>query len=466
MIIRAWHLPGLADEDVARWDERTAGNVVLRMPRLSPDQVAAAMRSIRQARTRLHARSVDSIIDVIDSVARRLLDRSDPVRVTADTALPALTGYSGPMIEHILDSMAADWRRPALERLLEAELGGADILDRPVERRGRRMMATPYPVVLHVLSGNIPGVGVTSMVRALLVRASSFGKTAAGEPLLPVLFAQAVAEQDGTIGDALAAAYWRGGDATVEDAAFREADAIVVYGGARALADVRHRAPTHVPVLDHGPRLSIGFVAGDALADVRGAAALAQDVAHAVATFDQQGCVSPHAIYIEDPETGSGGVDAARFAGLTVQALHDVEHDLPRGALSPDEAAAVRETRTRAEFAQYAGNSTELLSAPDAPFSVILHRSAGFEPSCLQRTVHVYAVRSIHDALAALRAHRPLLQSAAVAGGDDELLRRIAQSGFTRITSFAHMAWPDPAGPHDGRGPLTELVRLVSVETS
>lgn len=465
MIIRAWHLPGLADEDVTEWDERVAGGAVLRMPRLTPAQVTGAMQGIRQARSRLHARSVDSIIDVIDSVARRLLDRGDPLREAAELALPSLTGYSRPMIEHVLDGMAADWRRPALERLLEADLGGAEVLDRPVERHGRRLMATPYPVVLHVLAGNIPGVGVTSLVRALLVRAGSFGKLAAGEPLLPVLFARAVAEQDTAIGDAMAVAYWPGGDVAIEETAFREADAIVVYGGARALTEVRHRAPPHVPVLDHGPRLSIGFVAHDALADHGTVAVLAQDVARAVATFDQQGCVSPHAIYMED-QAGNAGGDAARFAGLMVEALGDMEHELPRGTLSPDEAAAVREARTRAEFGQYAGGTTELLSAPDAPFSVILHRDAGFEPSCLQRTIHVHAVRSIDDALAALRSHRPLLQSAAVAGADDALLRRIAQSGFTRITSFAQMAWPDPAGPHDGRGPLTELVRLVSVEIS
>jgi len=460
MILRAYHLPGVDDADITEWEERAAGSVRLRIPRLMPAHVSRMADGLRAAQVRLRHQSVDSIIDVIDRVAHRLLDHGDPLRVAADTALPPLTGYSPAMIEHILDGMAADWRRPALERLVEAELGGADVLDGPVERNGRRVMAVPHPLLLHVFAGNIPGVAVTSLVRSLIVRAASLGKTAQSEPLLPALFAQAVAEEDNTLGDALAVAYWPGGDQAIEAVAFREADAIVAYGGAQAIEGIRHRAPAHTPVLDHGPRLSIGFVAGDALADGTPPERIAHDIARSVATFDQQGCVSPHAVYVEP------GVDAERLGALVVEAMSEVEADLPRGPLTPDEAAAVRETRTRAEFGGFSGRDATLLSPPDAPFTVILHRGVGFEPSCLQRTVHIYDIPSIDQALEVLSAHRPLLQSAAVAGGDVDLLRRIAHSGFTRITTFAHMAWPDPAGPHDGRGPITELVRLVSVEST
>ncbi len=459
MIIPAYHLPQLDPDDFEEWDERAAGDVVLRAPRLTPDHVARIAVRLRAAQERLSSRDVDSIVTTIDRVAHRLLDPKDPLRNQVEVALPPLTGYSPAMISHILDGMAADWRRPALERLIKAELGGPDTLDQPIERNSRRALALPYPLLLHVFAGNIPGVAVTSLVRALLVRAASFGKAAAGEPLLPALFAQAVAEEDAPLGAALAVAYWPGGDEAIEEVAFREADAIVAYGGARALEGIRTRAPAHVPVLDHGPRLSVGFITRDALRDRTALERLAGDVARSVATFDQQGCVSPHAIYVEE-----GDVDAAEFAALITDALRTIESDLPRGKLTADEAAAVRDVRTRAEFGSLGGGTSRLASPPDAPFTVVLHDAASFEPSCLQRTIHVHAVTSIDDALAALHPHRALLQSAAVAGADAETVHRIAHSGFTRITSFAHMPWPDAAGHHDGRGPLTELLRFVAVE--
>jgi hypothetical protein len=97
---------------------------------------------------------------------------------------------------------------------------------------------------------------------------------------------------------------------------------------------------------------------------------------------------------------------------------------------------------------------------------VLLHDDHDFEPSCLLRTIHIHRVPSIDHALQHLARHRPLLQSAGVAGLDESTIRAIARTGFTRITSFEHMAWPDPAGHHDGRGPLRELLRMTDVETS
>ncbi len=449
--IAAYHLPGLDPGGLDGWDERAAGPPW--------PQLHAIGRRLRAAQQRLQHRPVDDIVAVVDAAAARLLDPHDPLRRLAEEALPPLTGYSAPMVRLVLDAMAADWRRPALLRLLEAELGGPAVLDAPVAERGRTRMAVPYPVVLHVFAGNIPGVAVTSLVRALLVRAASLGKTAYGEPLLPALFAQAVASVDAGIGDALAIGHWRGGDAALEDVAFRESDAIVVYGGEGALAAVRRRAPALTPVLDHGPRLSVGFITRAAIPDPEAARLLAADVARAVATFDQQGCVSPHAVYIEE---GAAGGDA--FPALLVDALHALEAELPRGPLTPEEAAAIRAVRTHAEFAGFAGRASSLVSPPDAPFTVILHDGATFEPSCLQRTIHLHRVASLDDGLHALHAHRALLQTAAVAGADTALLRRFAQSGFTRVTSFARMAWPDPASHHDGRGPLTELLRFSVVE--
>src|SRR5690606_16119255 len=113
----------------------------------------------------------------------------------------------------------------------------------------------PPALVLHVLSGNVPGVGVTSMVRSLLVRAPAFCKTAAGEPVLPVLFARALSARDPEVGRALAVTYWRGGDRELEAAALAETELVVHYGGEAAIADLRRRLPPHVRLVEHGPRI-------------------------------------------------------------------------------------------------------------------------------------------------------------------------------------------------------------------
>ena len=453
--IDAFHLPDLEERDVAAWQEFEAGTLTLRAPLLTPDGMTRCMERLDQAHHALSRMPLSSIIAAVDRVAQRLLDPADEMRRLVDHALPPLTGYSPAMCRLIIERMAADWTRAQLERVVRAELGSADVLDSFVERDGRQVMAVAPRITAHVFSGNIPGIGVTSLIRALLVRAASIGKTASGEPLLAPLFAQAIAREDPVIGRALAVTYWPGGNAALERAAFGFVDAVIVYGGADALASVRATAPAYARIVDHGPRLSVGFVARSGLADEAAARSLALDVARAVATFDQQGCVSPHAVFVED-----GAVVSPRaFAALLSAGLHTLQQDLPRGTLTVGEAAAIRETRTRAEFA----DDRELISPTDAPFTVILAKGAAFEPSCLQRTLVIHEVDALEDAFRILEPLRPLLQSAALAG-DDDRASAIAHIGFTRITSFADIPWPDPATHHDGRGPLAELLDFVDFE--
>ena len=49
---------------------------------------------------------------------------------------------------------------------------------RPSGRGGGRQAAFGPRLAAHVFSGNVPGVAVTSLVRSLLVKAATLGKTA------------------------------------------------------------------------------------------------------------------------------------------------------------------------------------------------------------------------------------------------------------------------------------------------
>src|SRR5690606_37715706 len=264
-----FHLPGLALEH-AEFDElRFADDVIVRVPRLDADAVRTLTDALISARARTLANvPIERIIAAVDTVARRLADRGDALRRTAETALPAITSYHPSMIALVLDRMSADWRAPALLEMLRTDLGGPEALDRFVERApGVRSRAFGPHLVTHVFAGNVPGVAVTSLVRALLVRAASLGKTASGEPLLAPLFARALAEEWSDLGDCIATTYWAGGSRRVEDVAFEASDAVVVYGGRRAADDVRARVPAHVHLLDHGPRISFAAVGADVLPD-------------------------------------------------------------------------------------------------------------------------------------------------------------------------------------------------------
>nr|NIP81254.1 hypothetical protein [Gemmatimonadota bacterium]NIS33346.1 hypothetical protein [Actinomycetota bacterium]NIQ56579.1 hypothetical protein [Gemmatimonadota bacterium]NIU68248.1 hypothetical protein [Actinomycetota bacterium]NIW30046.1 hypothetical protein [Actinomycetota bacterium] len=374
---------------------------------------------------------------------------------------PAATGYSDEMAALVLDRMAADWRAERLRELLASELGDPAVLDGFAPTGRRRSRAYGPRLAFHVFAGNVPGVAVTSLIRSLLVKAPVLGKLASGQPVLPVLFAEALASVDPAIADALAVTYWTGGDPDTEWRVLQAADLVVVYGGDDAVASYRERIPPNHRLVVHGPRFSVGLIASDALrGELHG---LAREVALAVATFDQHGCVSPHALWVEDPD----GTVTPAFARALADALQHVETELPRGRISPVEASTIQQERGAAEMRGHAAGGVRVIAGEGTSWTVVLDAEPVFRPSCLNRFVHVHPVDDLDQALDFLAPAGHRLQSVALAGGRSRrarLAHRLAHAGATRVTTFPRLPWPDPDWHHDGRGPLVELLRWVDLE--
>jgi hypothetical protein len=467
MEFHAYHLPVRAAtlRTVASFDGMSA-----LVPELTPASIGDACDRLSAAQPALADMGTDRIIAAIDAAAAMLHD---------DASLPplvaAFSGFSLPMAEHVVRRMTRDWRAPALHALVRAEFGSAAVLDGFAAGGPAAGVRAVAPVLgLHVFSGNVPGVAVTSIIRSLLVRTAVLGKTAAAEPVLAPAFARALAAADPELGACVAVTHWPGGDEAVEAAALRRVGIVVHYGGADAVASLQARTPTGTRFVEHGPRISFAIVrpgpghgeAGDeggAGVAGPGAPSAAADLARAVALFDQQGCVSPQSAYVIGTRA-----DAHAFAGSVARELGSLQRELPRGRLSAGEAAAVRELRAAAEFRAIAGAPIELWTGDGLDYTVILSDDVAFEGSCLNRTLVVIHAPRIEDVVDAVRPFREWLQTVGLAGFDGgerlDVAGRLAAAGATRITSIAAMPWPPMTWHHDGRGPLRELVTLVDLE--
>lgn len=462
-VIDAFHLPAIEHPRTSTWAYGRGDDAFeVRLPRLSPVDLKRQVDALATARDRYLAhRPVAEIVGVIDRVAARFADPADPLRRAAERALPAVTAYSAPMIRLVLDRMAADWRAPRLRELLRAEFGDPRVLDGflPAPRAHGQHAAFGPRLAVHVFSGNVPGVAVTSIIRSLLVKAATLGKAAVGEPLLAALFARGVAEADAEIGECLAVTYWAGGDEMMERAALEAADAVVVYGGAEAVASIRARTPATARFLGYGPKISFGVVGRGALSGdaARGAALDAS-------TFDQQGCVSPHLFYAEE----GGAVSPEAWSAMLAKEMAAVEGELPRGTLAPGESSAIRQLRAEAEFAEAGGGGTRLhASGEGTAWTVLYDPRPDFTASCLNRVVRVKPVASLADVPALVERYAPVLQTVGIAAGADEtraLATALARVGASRFTPLGKMAWPPPWWHHDGRPPLRELVRWADLE--
>jgi hypothetical protein len=454
----AFHLPGLDLDGHQEWTTLDYDDIALRVPVLEPDHVRRLARALVDARERhLAGRPVPDIVGAVDAAAAQL--RSGPLRELAEAVLPATARYSLPMIRLVLDRMSADWTAPALLRLLKAELGDGAVLDRFVRDPGlaREVHALGPDLAFHIFAGNVPGIAVTAAIRSLVVRAAVLAKTAVDEPLLPTLFARALSAVDAGLGACIAVTYWPGPGNELNVTAMGEADAVVVYGGDEVAGALQRMVRPGARFVLHGPRVSFGMVGRDAHGGT------ADQVARATAIFDQHGCVSPHVVYVEQ----GGDIAPDDFAGKVAEALQTLEEELPRGPLTPAEAAAIQQVRGAAEFREIGGHHVRVLAGAGTRFTVVFDDDASFAPSCLNRTLWVKPVADLQDVPGLVRPFRRFLQSAAIAGAGERLHSlavQLARLGVTRITDFERLPWPPMEWHHDGHGPLRELLRWADLD--
>src|SRR5690606_28867580 len=129
--------------------------------------------------------------------------------------LPATSGLSAPMAEVVLDGMAADWTPDRLARLTVEELG-EDVAGASAPHGGsvaglasaagaasaaaaaaadfRTSLPVGPRLCVQLVAGSVPGVGVTALLRSLLVSAPTLLKPGLGDVVLPVLFGRALRE--------------------------------------------------------------------------------------------------------------------------------------------------------------------------------------------------------------------------------------------------------------------------------
>jgi hypothetical protein len=188
---------------------------------------------------------------------------------------------------------------------------------------------------------------------------------------------------------------------------------------------------------------------------------LARRAALDVVTFDQQGCVSPHTIYVER----GGRVDPLGFARELAAALAELAIEIPRGVMAPAESSLIHQARAQAEVR----GATVLASQRGTEWTVIVEEGTEFNASPLNRLIQVAMVDRLADVLEALRPVGGHLQTVAIAADANEirlLASTLADIGATRIVSVGEAAWPAPHWHHDGRFQFLELVRFVDLEVT
>jgi hypothetical protein len=288
-------------------------------------------------------------------------------------------------------------------------------------------------------------------------------KCASGASCLPRLFAHSIYEADPKLGACLEIAEWRGGNVALESVLFAEADCVTATGSDEALAAIRSRVPENARFLGHGQRVSFGLVTRQALRQ-EAIADLVARVAEDVIAWDQNGCLSPQAIYVEE----RGAVESDKFAALLAAELMQREAAAPRGRISMEASAAIASRRSIYEaLAAYRGDVKLWQSQNSTAWTVVFEHEVRFHFSPLNRFVFVKPVPDLAAVLQGVDELRGRVSTVAVAGPPDrfqELAPQLARWGVTRICRPGQMQYPPLTWRHDGRPALGDLVTWTDLE--
>lgn len=445
--IEGWSWPSGLPAPVAL-EETRAGGAAIRHPRARAGMAEALLEALREGRRALAAVPVREIAVALGGAAaemvRTLGEGVAPVAANADLS-PA-------MARAALIPMAESWTPSALAGLVREEFPVPEALDGFVPSGSRRIRASGHPFALHLGSGSVPGVTVTSLIRALLVKSAVLVKPGAGDVALTVRFAKHARVAHPALASAFAVQYWPGGhrdwDAW-ERTMFREAGQVVVYGDDGAIESVRARTPASTSLVEHPHRVGVAIV--DPVEAPDSAAAAAK----AVAFFEQRGCVSAQLFFL----VASPAV-AARWCDELAGALEALARALPPAEPTAGKASATHQTRGRLALKAAAGEPVRVWSSKDVGWTVALAQVADFAPIG-GRTAWVVPVSEPQACLAGLGALPGVLQTVGVAGlrPDDAFAEALFDLGATRIVPLERMPFPNAEWLHDGKRPLGELVR-------
>jgi hypothetical protein len=369
------------------------------------------------------------------------------------------------MLRQGLNATLKTYRALQLHRFVAEDFDNPKLLDEFQPRpQGGWARAMSPALLVHVWAGNVPGLPLWSMICGLLVKAGGLGKVARAEPLVAGWFAQTLAEVEPRLADCVAVAWWPGGEAVTEAQVFGLADHVLAYGGDETLADLRTRVPVGTPLQLHGHKLSLGVVSAQALG-VRQAQITARLAALDVVRYEQMGCYSPQAFYVER----GGQVTPREWCDLLAAELAVLQHKYPRPTPDLAHAMAMSSWVQSRAWSDDDQDVVVLGNEEDAWRVLFAERARVLSPSALGRGVEVMAVDHLDAVPALIAPRRHWLQTLGVAAPPERLLALatlLGEVGVTRLCALGSMTAPTAGWHHDGRFSLLDLVRMVEMEHS
>jgi hypothetical protein len=410
------------------------------MTRLDHQRVRSVATDVVLAGETLRRASVERRARWIAGACARLCDARSSLGKAVRERVPEAAGLSPEMVAWALDTAVAPITAEALVALEQS-------LTPPHPRAVR---ARPGQLCAVVLAGNVFTAAVRAVAWPLLFGWPVIAKASSHEQVFAVLLERALAESDAELADAQRTLLFERDEEPLVNALFEQADAVSVFGSDTTLNRVRANVGATVSFIGHGHGLGAAIIGAEALADETRAREAAQGLALDVAAYDQRGCLSPHAVWVER----GAKVEARLFSLLLFRELDALRSRLPRAQLPMSDASAQLAWRGVSSL------RGELIEGDG--FALSYEEKTPLRVSPGQRNLQVITTDNLDEAcerLAPLGVHLKCLGLAGIDAA--ELSSRLPPRVAPRLCPVGQMQTPPVDALHDGVPAWEGLVRWV-----
>lgn len=323
------------------------------------------------------------------------------------------------------------------------------------------MMANSRGLVCHWMAGNVQILGMFALVQCILTKNVNLIKVAAKDG---GVFVSLISAFEGLkystssghtiFGDELlktiAVVYFSRQDNILGELMSKCAKVRIAWGGKEAVETVAsYPSQIDCETVIFGPKLSFAVIAKEELSSEQEAKKLARRVSVDVSVFDQEGCASPHNLYIER----GGNISPEEFCQILAESFPKTEIQIPKANTSTEQISAIHSVRGIYDF------KGKIWGSDNLSWTILLSDKNDIElcKPVYSRTLMVHEVNSINDTLSFIEDYIQTIGIAAPRDKAIDFATKATAMGVSRCPQIGRML--NFEMPWDGIFLINKLVR-------
>lgn len=409
--------------------------------------------------------SFDEVVDYLDELGRRLvLSENEYLQEALEHSID-WADMTPPLLRASFELLPALFAPGYVREAAESTIG-LEYLEGWVPRAmadGRTASIRAMGArTVHIIAGNSPIIAAISIIRSVMTRSDAIVKTPSNDVLTALAIARTMVQMapDHPLTRHLSVAYWKGGDAEVEERLYQPArvEKIIAWGGLQSVRHVTRYIQPGLELIALDPKRSATIIGREAFADDETLRSVARLAAADIGSMNQLACVNARVVHVA-AGTDEVGVDAAnRLGELIYEELQQLppEVSTPAKHFDPELRANLDALRTSPDWYRVVGGR-------DGEGAVIVSQLAEaveFSHSLSCRVANVVPVDAPVDALASVDSWTQTI------GIFPETLKTelrdlLGMHGAQRLVSLGRAADAHPGLPQDGIEPVRRMVKWI-----